>query len=48
MGIIIEHDLIHIMHKDFTSNVYDGYITKNNTVVFAEGEFECDVTQLFP
>lgn len=48
MGIIIEPDLIHIMHKDFTSNVYDGYITKNNTVVFAEGEFECDVTQLFP
>lgn len=47
MGIIIEPDLIHIMHKDFTSNVYDGYITKNNTVVFAEGEFECDVTQLF-
>ena len=48
MGIIIEPDLIHIMHKEFTSNVYDGYITKNNTVVFAEGEFECDVTQLYP
>ena len=48
MGIIIEPDLIHIMHKEFTSNVYDGYITKNNTVVFAEGEFECDVTQLMP
>ena len=27
---------------------YEGYITKNNTVEFAEGEFECDVTQLVP
>ena len=36
------------MHKEFVSNVYDGYITKKNTVRFAEGEFECDVTQLYP
>ena len=47
-GIIIEPDLIHIMKKEFVSNIYDGYITKKNTVVFAGGEFECDVTQLFP
>ncbi|MBO7215275.1 MAG: ABC transporter ATP-binding protein [Clostridia bacterium] len=38
---------IHIMHKEFVSNVYDGYITKDNKVWFADGEFECDVTQLY-
>ena len=48
MGASIEPDLIHIMKKELTTNTYDGYITKNNTVVFAEGEFECDVTQLYP
>ena len=36
------------MKKEFTSNVYDGVITKRNTVEFAEGEFRCDVTQLYP
>ena len=45
---IIKPDDIHIMHKEFVSNVYDGVITKHNTVEFAEGEFECDVTQLYP
>jgi len=39
---------IHIMHKEFTNNRYIGYVTKKNTVVFADGEFECDVTQLYP
>ncbi|MBO5714632.1 MAG: spermidine/putrescine ABC transporter ATP-binding protein, partial [Clostridia bacterium] len=38
---------IHLMEKEFTSNKYDGYITKKNTVVFGDGEFECDVTQLY-
>lgn len=47
VGIIIEAQNIHIMHKEFVSNVYDGYITKNNTVCFADGEFPCDVTQLY-
>ncbi len=47
-SIIIKPDDIHIMKKEFTSNVYDGVITKRNTVEFAEGEFKCDVTQLYP
>ena len=34
--------------KWFSSNKYDGYITKKNTVCFGDGEFECDVTQLYP
>ncbi|HNZ77498.1 MAG TPA: ABC transporter ATP-binding protein [Bacilli bacterium] len=48
MSIYIKPFDIHIMKKDFISNVYEGHIDKNNKVVFAEGEFECDVTQLIP
>ncbi len=48
VGIKIDPESIHIMAKEFVSNVYDGYITKKNTVCFADGEFECDVTQLYP
>ena len=39
---------IHIMKKEYVTNIFDGYITKNNTVVFAESEFECDVEKLIP
>lgn len=46
-SIIIKPNDIHIMKKTVLSNVYDGYITKRNTVCFAEGEFDCDVTQLY-
>ena len=38
---------IHIMEKNFSSNKFEGYITKKNTVCFGDGEFECDVTQLY-
>lgn len=48
MGIFIKPFDIQIMNKEFTSNVYNGYIDKNNFVIFAEGKFECDVTQLIP
>ncbi len=48
IGMIIEPDDIHIMKKAFTVNKYDGYITKKNTVVFGDGEFDCDVTTLYP
>jgi len=36
------------MEKEFSSNKYEGYITKRNTVCFGDGEFDCDVTQLYP
>ncbi|MBQ4098215.1 MAG: ABC transporter ATP-binding protein [Clostridia bacterium] len=48
VSLDIKPDLIHIMEKEFSSNKYDGYITKKNTVCFGDGEFECDVTQLYP
>ncbi len=48
IGMNVQPQNIHIMQKEFTTNVYDGYITKNNTVVFGDGEFDADVTQLYP
>ncbi len=47
VSLIVLPDNIHIMEKEFSSNKYDGYITKRNTVCFGDGEFECDVTQLY-
>jgi len=46
-SIFIKPDDIHIMKKEFSSNKYQGYITKNNTVCFGDGEFDVDVTQLY-
>ncbi|MCX4287246.1 MAG: spermidine/putrescine ABC transporter ATP-binding protein, partial [Clostridia bacterium] len=34
--------------KVYTVNRYDGVITDDNTVRFGDGEFDCDVTQLYP
>ena len=48
IGMRIEPDGIHLMEKVYTVNRYDGVITKNNTVKFGDGEFECDVTALYP
>ena len=48
VSLMIKPEEIHIMNKEFSSNKYDGYITKRNTVCFGDGEFECDVTQLYP
>ena len=48
IGMDIAPDGIHLMKPKYTKNVYDGVITKHNTVEFADGEFECDVTQLYP
>ena len=48
VSIIIKPEDIHVMEKAFASNTYIGTITKRNTVEFGEGEFECDVTTLYP
>ena len=48
VSLFIKPSDIHIMAKEFSSNKYDGYITKHNTVCFGDGEFECDITQLYP
>lgn len=48
IGMNVAPDGIHLMKPKYTKNVYDGIITKRNTVEFADGEFECDLTQLYP
>ncbi len=48
IGIEIEPDGIHLIENNVTTNDFDGVITKHNTVKFADGEFECDITQLYP
>ncbi len=47
-SITLNPDDIHIMNKEFTSNVYDAYIDKNNKVVISEEAFECNICQLVP
>lgn len=46
VGLSIAPDLIHIMKRQFSSNVYEGYVNKNNQVCFAEATWDCDVTSL--
>ena len=48
IGMTVAPDGIHLMKPNYTTNIFDGVITKHNTVAFADGEFECDVTQLYP
>ena len=48
VGLVIQPDGIHVMKKVFRVNKFTGIITKRNTVEFGDGEFECDVTQLYP
>ena len=48
VGLQIQPDGIHVMRKKFRVNKFSGIITKHNTVEFGDGEFECDVTQLYP
>ncbi len=49
IGIDIEKDSIHIMNKDFTTNIYtDAWINKENKVMIDDLPFDCDVTQLVP
>lgn len=48
VGMNIEPNGIHVMKKKFRVNKFSGVITKKNTVEFGDGEFDCDVTQLYP
>lgn len=49
VGLNIEPDSIHIMKKDFVTNIYtDAYIDKDLHVVIDDKPFDCDLTQLIP
>lgn len=47
ISIDIDPDSIHLIENNLTTNDFEGIITKHNTVEFADGEFECDLTQLY-
>ena len=44
----ITPDNFHIMRKTATENLYDGVVLDAQTVEFAETEWKCDVSQLYP
>ena len=47
VSLTIEPDLIHIMKREYSTNIYqDAYINNHNKVVFAGCAWDCDVTQL--
>ncbi len=48
LGLNIEPDGIHVIPSDTNINIYDGVITALDKVAFADGEFDCDITQLHP
>ena len=48
VGLNVNAEEIHLMKPNYTTNVFDGVINKANKVEFANGEWECDVTQLYP
>ena len=48
ISIDIDPDSIHLIENNLPTNDFDGIITKHKTVEFADGEFECDLTQLYP
>jgi spermidine/putrescine transport system ATP-binding protein len=48
VGLHIEPDGIHVIHAETNINIYDGVISAIDMVAFADGEFECDITKLYP
>lgn len=48
ISMSIKPDLIQIMKRPISSNVFEGYVTKDNKVEFAEVDWEADVTQILP
>ena len=48
VSLSVEPINIQIMKKPFVSNFYDGYITKDYKVEFANAEFDVDILPLFP
>ena len=48
IGMRIEPDGIHVILAETDHNIYDGELTKDYTVLFADGEFECDITKVYP
>lgn len=47
IGMTIEPDGIHVIMAETNHNIFAGELTRNYTVRFADGEYECDVTKLY-
>ncbi len=47
-GIVLDPDSIHCMKREKNINRFEGVLTKKGTVLFADGEFECNVSMLYP
>lgn len=47
IGMCIEPDGIHVILAETNHNIFEGELTKNYTVRFADGEYACDVTKLY-
>lgn len=47
IGMCVEPDGIHVIMAETNLNIFEGVLTRNYTVVFAEGEYECDLTKLY-
>ncbi len=47
IGMCLDPDGIHVIMAETNHNIFDGELTKNYTVVFADGEYACDVTKLY-
>ena len=48
VGLHIEPDGIHVIHAETNINIFDGIISAIDMVAFADGEFDCDITKLYP
>ena len=48
MGLKVDPINIQIMKKPFVSNFYDGFITKDYQVEFADSYFDVNILPLFP
>lgn len=48
LGLNIEPDGIHVIHAETDINIYEGIVTAIDKVSFGDGEFDCDVTKLYP
>ena len=48
IGMCLEPDGIHVIMSEMNHNIFEGELTKNYTVLFADGEYACDVTRLYP
>ena len=49
VGLVVSPDDIHIMKKEFVTNIYtDASINNKNQILIDDTPFECDITQLLP